>query len=411
MFKPFPSSPLHGGLVSAILVVCFIWWCILPAAALSVTAGPSVEPEGEVVVGEAMTADITFIYDVSSMNEFITVYTDLGSASWDAVIIADSREMPIGRRNGRYLTITGFELYNSGSSVTKLQIHLEGVVPDYMAGAGQAEVFTIEHIAGDGSTVLDTVSENISIIDLAEVNAMRMETENGLILFEEEISDAYSAGTDTAAAEEAAADIRDLIDASRQMDIRNAYRALSEADALLRSASAKVTDSVTQDRFQAAEEMIAAIEPALADYRNAGGGDEQGILVVRSYCDHAEMLLLLAQEKKVSGDTAGAEQYAADAYEKAEDAMAYLAAMYSEMGLTMEGSLLVDCPTPSPDMSYSSLPSYTSPLPDTTDSEQGNIFGIDIEGTAAFIQVILDGCTGFASFISDVSDAFSEIGN
>ena len=402
---------MRGGLVCATLAVCVIWWCILPAAAISVTAGPFLEPEGNVVVGDIVTADITFIYDVSSMNEFITVYTDLGSASWDAVIIADSREMPIGRRNGRYLTITGFELYNSGSSVTKLQIHLDGVVPDYLAGAGQAEVFTIEHIAGDGSTVLDTVSENIAIIDLAEVNAMRMETENGLILFEEEISHAYSAGTDTSAAEEAAAVIRDLIDASRQMDIRNAYRALSEADALLHSASTKVADSVIQDRFQKAEEMIAAIEPALTEYRNAGDGDEKGIRVVLSYRDNAEMLLLIAQEKNASGDTPGAEQYAVDAYEKVEDAIAYLSGMYSETGLTMNGSPPVDCPTASSGQSYSSLPSQISSLPETAGSWEGGIFGIDIEGATAFIQVILDECAGFAGFITDVSDSFSEIGN
>lgn len=406
----FSRSP--SGLICAALFMIVVWLYIYPAAAFTVTSGPSLVPEERAVLGDTVTADIELIYDVSSMNEFITVYTDMGSASWDAVIIVDGREMPIGTRSGRYLTITGFELYNPGSSVTKLQVHLEGVVPDYLAGAGQAEVLSLEHVAGDGTTVLDSVSENVAIIDLTAVNAMRTETENELIGFEEEINSAYSAGTDTSAAEEAAADVRDLIEASREMDIRDAYAALTEADALLHSASTTFSDAVTENNFQNAEEMIAAIEPAISEYRNAGGADEQGLLVVISYRDNADMLLVLAKDRDASGDETGAQQYAVDAYEKADNAMAYLSGMYAEAGLTMYGYTPTAVNSPSSLPSSPATPSQTLTIPDFTDTEQnGGIQGVDIEGTVGFLQIILDGFVGFADFIQNVADAFSEIGN
>ncbi|MDE4909000.1 hypothetical protein L0665_10310 [Methanogenium marinum] len=388
------------------------WFCILPGAAFTVTAGPSLEPDEQAVLGDTVSADIEIIYDVSSMSEYITAYTDLGSASWDAVIIEDGREMPLGSRSGRYLTVTGFELYNPGSSVTKLQVHLEGVVPDYLAGSGVAEVLSLGHIAGDGSTILDSVSKNITIIDLAEVDAMRTETENDLFRFEEEINAAYRAGTDTSAAEEVAADVRDLIEASREMDIQSAYTALSKAQILLTAEWTTLTDSVTQDYFLDAREMIAAIEPAIAEYENAGGVDEQGILIVLSYRDNAEMLLVLAEEKKTSGDDAGAQQYAEDAYKKADEAMVYLADMYTEAGLTLRGY------TPGVTSSRSSLDVTSVPatqtlsLPDFMDSGGEDGFGgIDVGGTITFFQVIIDGFWSFADIIQNVSEAFSGIGN
>lgn len=403
--------PLSGVMCGGLFLVAF-WCCILPATAFTVTAGPSLVPEEQAVLGETVTADIEIMYDVSSMSEFITVYTDLGSATWDAVIIEDGREMPIGTRSGRYLTITGFELYNPGSSVTKLQVHLEGVVPDYLAGAGEAEVMTLEHIAGDGSTVLDSRSENIIIIDLAAVNAMRAETEADLIRFEEEINAAYSAGTDTSAAEETAADVSDIIEASRQMDIRNAYTALSEAEDILNRELTSLTDSVMQDNFQDARRTIDAIGPAITEYRDAGGVNEQGILVVLSYRDNAEMLLVLAQEKNSSGDEAGAQQYAVDACEKADNALAYLADMYTEAGMTMEGYSPAGIVPQSSMGVTATTPPQTYVIPDFTNAGQSDgIQGIDIGGTIGFLQVILDGFIGFVDFIQNVGEAFSDIGN
>ncbi|WAI00672.1 hypothetical protein [Methanogenium organophilum] len=400
------------GFMRAVLVLLAIWWFILPVAAFTITTGPSLTPGEQVVLGEAVTADIEIIYDVSSMNEFITVYTDLGSASWDAVIIADDREMPIGTRSGRYLTVTGFELYNPGSSVTKLRVHLEGIVPEYLTGTSQVDVITIEHIAGDGSTVLDSVSETIPIIDLAAVDAMRTETENDLARFEEEINVAYVAGMDTSAAEGVAADVRDLIDGSRQMDIRNAYAALSEADSVLDAEFSALTNSVTQNHFQNARRMIAAIEPAIAEYRDAGGVDEQGILVVLSYRDNAEMLLVLADEKNISGDEEGAQQYAVNAYNKADNAMTYLAGMCSDAGLTIGGYTAGAVVTPSSSPTSSPTPVQTVLGFDFPDSQQiEGIQEIDIEGIFGFFQVIIDGCMGFVDFIQNVAEAFSDIGN
>ena len=399
-----------SGAVYGVLFLLAFWCCILPATAFTVTAGPSLVPEEQAVLGETVTADIEVMYDVSSMSEFITVYTDLGSASWDAVIIDDGREMPIGTRRGRYLTITGFELYNPGSSVTKLQVHLKGVVPEYLSGSGDAEVITLEHIAGDGSTVLDSVTENIAIIDVAAVNVIRIETENGLIRFEEEINGAYSAGTDTSAAEEAAADVRDLIDASRQMDIQNASAALSEAQEILNREFVLLTNSVTQYNYHNARGMIAAIVPAIAEYRDAGGVDEQGILVVLSYRDNAEMLLVLAQDRDSLGDEAGAQRYATDAYKKADNAMAYLAGMYTDAGLTMRGyTPAATVPQPYSEGSASTS-SHTLSIPDFTGSAQSEgIQVIDVGGTVGLFQEILDGCMGFAGFLQDVAGAFSKI--
>lgn len=325
-----------SGVTRAGLFLIAVCLCMLPAAGFTVTAGPSLVPDEQAVLGETVKVDTEMIYDVSSMNEFITAYTDLASVSWDATIIVDGREMPLGSRSGRYLTVTGFELYNPGASVTKLQVHLEGIVPEYLAGSREAEVLSLEHIAGDGSTILDSVSAKIPIIDLAAVNTMRTETVSGLMRFEEGINTAYHTGTDTSAAEGgAAADVRDRIEASRRMNISDAHTALSEADSILHTSFTSLNSSVTRDHFQNAEEMVAAIDPAIAEYRDADGADEQGILVVLSYQDNADTLLVLAHDRNSAGDDTGARQYAEDAYEKATDAMEYLAGMYTKAGLAM----------------------------------------------------------------------------
>lgn len=402
-----------GGMVCAGLFVIAIIFLVLPVSAFMVISGPSLVPDrGTYVIGEAVTADIELIYDVSSMNEFITVYTDLGSVSWNAVIIVDGREMPIGTRSGRYLTVTGFELYNPGASVTKLRVNLEGIVPEYLAGIREAEVLHLEQMAGDGTTVLDSVSAKIFLIDVAAVNALRAEMEADLIRFEEEINRAYCAGNDTSATDEVAADIHDLIEASRRMDLQNAYRVLSEAKVLLSGEMTTLTDSVTQDYFQDAEDIISAIEPAIAEYRNAGGADEQGVLVVLSYRDNAEMLLVLSHDRDSAGDDIGAQRYAEDAFAKAGDAMAYLAGMYSEAGLTQEGST-VGALTPRPSLEPSEkTPPQGFSLPNAMDLGGDEHTGkIDIEGTLTFFQIVLDGIGDLVEFARNVMEAFSAIGN
>lgn len=386
---------------------------ILPVNGFTVVSGPSLVPDGGVyVIGEAVKADIEVIYGVSSMNECIVVSTDLGSVSWNAVIVVDGREMPIGTRSGRYLTVTGFELYHSGTAVTKLQVHLEGVVPEYLAGTGVAELLHIEHRVGDGTTVLDSLSEKISVIDVKAVNALRAETETDLIRFEEQINHAYRAGSDTSAADEVAADIRDLIEASRQMDLQNAYSALSQANNLISSEMTELTGSVTHDFFQDAQAMIQAIEPAIADYRNAGGADEQGVLVVFSYRDNAEMLLVLAHDRESAGDVPGAQRYAEEAFGKAGDAMTYLSGMYTKAGLTLEGSTLGACSFFSSPGFSATTPAQEFSLPQFMDFG-GNVTAekIDIEGTLTFFQIVLDGISTMAEFVRNAMEAFSAIGN
>ena len=131
-----------------------------------------------------------------------------------------------------------------------------------------------------------------------------------------------------------------------------------------------------------------------------------------SYRDNAEMLLVLAQDRNSSGDEAGAQRYAMDACEKADKAMAYLAGMYTEAGMTMEGYT----PTATVPQSSTGVSASTSQqtlsVPGYMDSEQsGGIQGVDIEGTVGFFQIILDGFTGFIDFIQDAGEAFSKIGN
>jgi hypothetical protein len=401
-----------SGVTRAGLFLIAVCLCMLPAAGFTVTAGPSLVPDEQAVLGETVKVDTEMIYDVSSMNEFITAYTDLASVSWDATIIVDGREMPLGSRSGRYLTVTGFELYNPGASVTKLQVHLEGIVPEYLAGSREAEVLSLEHIAGDGSTILDSVSAKIPIIDLAAVNTMRTETVSGLMRFEEGINTAYHTGTDTSAAEGAAADVRDRIEASRRMNISDAHTALSEADSILHTSFTSLNSSVTRDHFQNAEEMVAAIDPAIAEYRDADGADEQGILVVLSYQDNADTLLVLAHDRNSAGDDTGARQYAEDAYEKATDAMEYLAGMYTKAGLAMRDYTpgATGHPQPSSENAVTPSPQLLS-LPDFTYSGAEGNEGIDLEGTLTFIQVIIDGFRGMADFIQHVTVAFSDIGN
>lgn len=386
---------------------------ILPVSAFTVTSGPSLVPEGGAyAIKETVAADIEVIYSVSSMNEFITVSTDLGSASWNAVIVVDGREMPIATRSGGYLTLTGFELYNPGASVTKLQVHLEGQVPEYLAGTDVAEVLCLEHIAGDGTTALDSVSETFALIDIAAVNALRAETETRLILFEEQINCAYHAGSDTSAADRVAADVHDLIEASRQMNPQNAYCALFRAKSLLVNEMTRPTDSVPQDYFQDAEKRISAIEPAVGEYRKAGGSDEQGILVVFSYRDNAEMLLVLSHDRDSVGDSHGAQRYAEDAFLKAGDAMAYLAGMYAEAGLTLDDSTF-GALTPRPSLeSPATTPAQGISLPNFMDfGGNENVTKIDIEGTLTFFQIVLDGMGSMVEFVRNVMDAFSAIGN
>ena len=226
-------------LIFVVLLLCGST-CVFPAVALQMTGVPEILPGDILVAGDEASVTLEVLYTVSSMSEYMDLTTGLSDARWHVEILSDGRVVGEVSRSGRYAGITGFELFNGG--YTKFIVHLNGTVMEGFYGSGEQTLMSIDHIAADGVTVMDTVEVTAVFLTADDVEGLRMSAEADLRGLGDLISLAYDDGTDTTAVEETYADAEDLIAASSTMPAVQAFSVITSAGEMIAEATSELSE-------------------------------------------------------------------------------------------------------------------------------------------------------------------------
>jgi len=308
--------------VLSLFILLFCSTLVLPAGALQVSGDPAINPGETLVAGDEVSIYAEVIYSVSSMNEYMDLTTGLSDARWRVEILSDGRTVGEVSRSGRYAGITGFELFNNG--FTKLCIHLNGTVSEGFYGSGEQTLMSVEHIAADGSTVLDTVEVTAVVLTSSDVDIQKETAYADLMSLGELIRTAYVDGLNTGGAEEAYADAEDLIAGSGSLPLPEAFAALTSSRSLIADAKAALSETMYSETMSSAKSAVSRTESLLAQYEQDPDHSSEGVMVVQSRLESAGTYLVLAQEMKNSGDGSSARSYARQGLLKAEGAYEYL---------------------------------------------------------------------------------------
>ncbi len=380
------------------LFICSI--AVLPAVALQTAGDPVISPGKTLIVGDEASVYVEVIYSVSSMSEYMDLTTGLSDARWEVEILSDGRTVGEVQRSGRYAGITGFELFNSG--FTKLIVHLNGTVSEGFYGSGEQRLMSIDHIAADGITVLDTVEVTTVVLTAADVTALRETAESDLENLGGLIRTAYAEGTDTAEAQEAYADAQDLIVASATLPPADAYAAITSAGDLIGDATSCLSERMYLQTVSSAETAISRTEELLVQYGHSPGYSSEGAMLVQSRLESARTYMILAQEKKNSGDDLSALSYAQKARSKAEDSREYLASLTEGTGTSGEISH-----TPSSNLEPTAAGTPIIIDPAMTPVPGSEDFGLS--GITNLLGMLWGGISAGVEYVNQLADAVNDL--
>ena len=381
-----------------ILLLCSI--AVLPAWALQTAGDPVISPGKTLVAGDEASVYVEVIYSVSSMSEYMDLTTGLSNAQWKVEIQSDGRTAGEVQRSGRYAGITGFELFNSG--FTKLLVHLNGTISEGFYGSGEQTLMSIDHIAADGSTVLDTLDVTAVVLTAADVTTLREVAASDLENLGGLIRTAAAEGTDTAEAQEAYADAQDLIAASETLPPADAFTAITSAGDLIDGATSGLTEGMYLQTVSSAATTISLTENLLVEYEQSSGYSNERAMVVQSRLESARTFLILAQEKKNGGDDLSALSYAQQARSKAEGSMEYLTSLTEGTGTSGEISQ-----APSSTLAPTAAGTLVIIDPGMTPVSGSEAF--DLSSFTNLLGILWGGVSGGVEFINQIADAVNKL--
>ncbi|WP_319641783.1 hypothetical protein [Methanovulcanius yangii] len=383
-----------------IVFLLFGFTCVFPVVALQMAGNPDILPGDILIAGDEASVTLEVLYSVSSMSEYMDLTTGLSDARWRVEILSDGRVVGDVSRSGRYAGITGFELFNGG--YTRLIVHLNGTVTEGFYGSGEQTLMSIDHIAADGVTVMDTVEVTAVFLTADDVEGLRMSAEADLRGLGDLISLAYDDGTDTTAVEETYAEAEDLIAASSTMPTVQAFSVITSAGEMIAEATSELSERMYLQTITEAEGSISRTETLLGQYEQIPGYDPDGVMIVRSGLENAGTLLILAEEKKNSGDDSSALSYAQEGRSKAENAQEYLGALTA--GTHSSGEMT---PTPSSTSNDTAdrTPLFIDPgMMNSSDSE-----GPDFAAITELLGTLWGGVTGGVEWIYQLADVVNDL--
>jgi len=82
-----------------IFLLCSI--VVLPAGALQAGGTPLITPGEMLFAGDEVSVYVEVIYSVSSMSEYMDLWTGLSDARWEVDILSDGQRVGEVRRTGR----------------------------------------------------------------------------------------------------------------------------------------------------------------------------------------------------------------------------------------------------------------------------------------------------------------------
>ena len=386
-------------LIFVVLLLCGST-CVFPAVALQMTGVPEILPGGILVAGDEASVTLEVLYTVASMSEYMDLTTGLSDARWHVEILSDGRVVGEVSRSGRYAGITGFELFNGG--YTKLIVHLNGTVREGFYGSGEQTLMSIDHIAADGVTVMDTVEVTAVFLTAEDVDGLRISAESDLRGLGDLITLAYAEGTDTTSAEEVHADAQDLISASSTLPPAEAFSSITAASEMIAEAKSGLSETMYLQTITDAQTVISRTEDLLGAYEEVPGYNSEGGMIVRSGLENAGTLLILAEEKKKGGDDSSALSYAQEGRLKAENAEEYLATL---MDGTDRSGEMNPIPSSTSGEAADETPIFIDPeIMNSSGSE-----GPDLTTITNLLGIFWGGITGGVEWVNQIADAVNDL--
>ncbi len=159
------------------ILIVFCLMCIVGTASAAISVSSvSVSPSGTLTPGTHVTTS----YTVDSSGVFpsgddLQFYTDLDNPKWTYAIIVSGLENPRPAMSGRTLTITGFELSYSPSTVIAVRATLEGDVPA-VTQTGDKTIVRIQEIDSNGRSITSTQFSKTAVVNNGQVNPTTIAT-------------------------------------------------------------------------------------------------------------------------------------------------------------------------------------------------------------------------------------------
>ena len=356
------------------------------------------EPGNVLCPGQDATAIYTIGYKFESDDESLQLYTELINPKWEASIIIDGVSHVLPSGNGRYMSLSGFELYYPRTHSSKVEFSLKGTVPEVYY-SGNYTIFRATWYDYEGSVTDEKVVEAI-IVNPSEIESIQQTRENELQLLRNYLDDKYLPGVDLTSAEKKYSDAASAIENAKKADPATSSSLLSDAKIFIDESYLLADKAWADYSIGQAGSKISVVRGMISVYEDKGLSGDSRVWVVRSYVDNADTLLVLASEKFGSSDYDSAGSYAEQAQSKAEQAYDYACSLNKELDLK------------SPAMQTSSTPKKTTSSPTST-SPGSSGESIDDAGVGDFLQseVDLDSAIKILSMIGEgLMGAFEFLG-
>lgn len=398
--------------------IIFLTLCCLAAPCL---AGDDLEVQGYtspgdvLSPGESATAVYTIEYDFESDEESLQFYTDLLSPKWKLSIVVDGVSHDLPSYTGRYVSLSGFELYYDDAYYSQVKITLDGTVPE-VSGTGNYTIIQATWYDYIGDTVDEEIVEAV-IVNPSDIDEILETREDELAELKNYLDEKEDLGVDIDSAEEKYEDAAAAIADAAGSDSASASILLSSAKTYMDESYSLVDEAWAEFLIEQVESTINLVKEMISEYEDEGLSDDSRVWVIQSYVDNAETLLVLAEDKFDLPDYDSARNYATQAQSKAEQAYDYAVSLNEDLDLKSPTLAKTASPTKSASPTATGT-SDSSGLDDLIPDIGGDsdISGMDdiihsevnLESAIQVLSVIGDALLDAFDFLSDLISSASD---
>ncbi|ADN36642.1 hypothetical protein Mpet_1890 [Methanolacinia petrolearia DSM 11571] len=398
----------------AISLLIFLSLCCLAAPCLAddeLEVWGSTSPGNVLTPGESATAVYSVSYDFESDDESLQLYTDLLSPKWTLSILIDGVSHNLPSYTGRYVSLSGFELYYDDSYSSVVKISLNGTAPE-VSSTGNYTIIRATWYDYAGDTV-DEEAVEATIVNPSDIDGILETRRSELASLKSYIDEKSGLGVDTGSAEKKYNAASGAIEEAEESDSAAASILLSSAKTYIDESYSLIDVAWAEFSIEQAESTIDIVNGMISEYEDEGLSGDSRVWVIQSYIDNAETLLVLAKDKFSLDDYDSARDYAEQSESKAEQGYDYAVSLNEDLDLKSPTLAATATSTKSTKTSTSTATSTSTGTSDSSSGIDDLISDLggdsDLGGVDDIIhsEVDLDSAIKILSMIGDaLMDAF-----
>jgi ribosomal protein L7/L12 len=308
----------------SIIILCTLAAALLlvsAASALTIEAGSQVTPPGDLIPGQAVSADYTIRYTLSNEDESIKFYTALDDAAWSFSLTGGGTPIAdFPARFGHQTTMTGFELYYETSEIMRIEVSLTGNAPDVTATSEQT-ILQITHLEKDGASVKGEYEVIRLVVKPEDIQTNIEIREEELDDLRVELDEKYEMGVDTMAAEAKWEAAKDAVDRAKTSTYGQANTELTTAATLIDEAQDLLDEAWAQKSIDNAQAQVDLVGEEITYFEvNRSMKNDARVAVIKTQKESALMLLSDAKDYMNEDNYGQARTKADEAEAKASEA-------------------------------------------------------------------------------------------